>query len=103
MNICTKCGGPTIQGERGLICANWVECDGQGLSVDKPDVTLNAAERFAKNITPIIEAFRQMAEAFKSLSDFRDIQSAKWYEMAGRPYGNNTRGKKRWLREMKQK
>ena len=64
---------------------------------------IERAQQFADAIGPVVEAFKKMADAIRSLAEFRipDIQSSKLYAMAGRPYGNNTRGKKRWLREMK--
>lgn len=29
---CDSCGGPTVQVEQNIICANWVECDWQLIS-----------------------------------------------------------------------
>lgn len=70
---------------------------------EEQETTIERARQFAESVEPIIKACEAMAVAFRSIAMYHvpDLQSAKWYEMAGRPYGNNTRGKKRWLREWK--
>lgn len=67
---------------------------------------LRAAESFAKAIEPAIKAFKEICAAFGALRLFlppSSVQPAIRYALAGHPYGNNTRGKKKWLLEQKRR
>lgn len=82
---------------------------------------IESAKRFAEAVTPAIEVIKQFSatmqmcaqflDRLKSLQDILDtyassrldLQPSQRYAIAYHPYGRNTRGKKKWLLEMKRR
>lgn len=67
---------------------------------------LRAAQSFSKAIEPVLDALRQLCDALNGIGFFSPpphLQPTIRYQLAGSPYGHNTRGKKRWLLEQKRR